>query len=219
MNIIKNDKDYQELRKMLDCTLYARDEFKHALEIIKTNRGSSTSRAWAFFVVVIMSMNHTANKNNTTQGNWATSKTTRKGFAEIPVGFRDYISNLDFIRDRLKYSYIENRDAIEVIQNWDSEETVFYLDPPYLPETRKMGRGTYNCEMSVKDHVSLLRIIKQCRGLVCLSGYESDLYREALMDWNSEIVDVHETYTKERRQEVIWYNNHMQQYGQNCFDW
>ena len=38
--------------------------------------------------------------------------------------------------NRLSSVIVENRDIFELIPKYDSKETFFYLDPPYIQETR-----------------------------------------------------------------------------------
>jgi DNA adenine methylase len=47
------------------------------------------------------------------------------------------LSMLDAWRWRLMTVQIDCRDALEVIRYWDSPDTLFYVDPPYVSETRK----------------------------------------------------------------------------------
>ncbi len=60
---------------------------------------------------------------------------------------------------------------------------MFYLDPPYLHETRAPGaREIYrDFEMSDAQHESLLKLLKKVRGKVLLSGYDSKMYRQHLV--------------------------------------
>ena len=63
----------------------------------------------------------------------------------------------------------------------------------------------YRHEMTEKDHVDLLNVLKEHSGPVLLSGYDSDLYNEMLSDWyRDEITTMDQTATK--RREVLWMN-------------
>lgn len=82
---------------------------------------------------------------------------------------------------------IENRDAMKVMQYHDSNETLHYVDPPYLFETRCLntsGGRYYKHELSNDQHIQLIELLKSLKGMVIISGYDSDLYREQLTDWS-----------------------------------
>jgi DNA adenine methylase len=78
---------------------------------------------------------------------------------------------------RLLCAQIENRDALEVIQYWDNEDAVFYVDPPYVHAARASGiRVKYDCEMTDEQHNKLVDVVLACRGAVVLSGYRNSIY-------------------------------------------
>lgn len=68
------------------------------------------------------------------------------------------------------------RDALEIIRCWDSPETVFYIDPPYVPETRRTKR-MYAHEPDIEHHRQLVELLLQLRGYALLSGYAHAVYR------------------------------------------
>ena len=113
-------------------------------------------------------------------------------------------ANLPAVIDRLRGVVIENRPFLDVIGAHDSPETLHYLDPPYLPETRT-STGVYSHEMTVEDHKYLLVGAKLLEGMVVISGYESDLYREALADWRVETRS-HYSFKGLPRTEWLWIN-------------
>lgn len=88
-------------------------------------------------------------------------------------------ASLNEIAERLRGVIIENRPAAELIAKMDDVETLFYLDPPYLPSTRV--NGGYDYEMSEEDHIELLELISGLKGKVVISGYDSDLYNSSLL--------------------------------------
>jgi DNA adenine methylase len=70
---------------------------------------------------------------------------------------------------------ILNRNALDVIRREDRPDTLFYLDPPYLGETRTAD-VVYSHEMDNGAHPESLDVITNCAGRVMISGYRSDLY-------------------------------------------
>lgn len=85
---------------------------------------------------------------------------------------------------RLQGVIIETRPALQVLANHDRPGTLIYADPPYLHETRKMGwTAGYRYEMTDADHIELLHALKNCKSMVVLSGYPSDLYNDLLQGW------------------------------------
>ena len=73
-----------------------------------------------------------------------------------------------------KISEILNVDYKEVISKYDSPETFFYLDPPY------MGREKYyiNHDFSEKSHYELSHILNNIKGRFALSYYYFDGIKE-----------------------------------------
>lgn len=85
--------------------------------------------------------------------------------------------------ERLKGVYIECGDATDVMRRWDSSETLFYVDPPYLFETRSLHDRGYKHEMENHEHKALAKVLKSLKGFVIISGYPSILYNELYSDW------------------------------------
>jgi DNA adenine methylase len=60
-------------------------------------------------------------------------------------------------------------------------DTLLYLDPPYLREVRSDDRQMWLCEMdSPEEHAKLLRIAMDLPCMVMISGYWSGLYEDLL---------------------------------------
>lgn len=110
---------------------------------------------------------------------------------------------------RLQGVVIENRDAIELMLQHDSPQTLHYCDPPYVHETRsahvvRSGKG-YRHEMTSDDHRRLAGALKELQGMVVVSGYAGALYDELYEGW-----EVRQRPTKADggldRTEVLWLN-------------
>jgi DNA adenine methylase len=86
---------------------------------------------------------------------------------------------------RLQGVIIENRAASTVIENHDRPDTLFFVDPPYVLDTRHAGSKTkvYRHEMSDEQHFELIQQLINVDGLVVLSGYDSEAYNDTLVGW------------------------------------
>lgn len=129
----------------------------------------------------------------------------------------NYPDALQIIVERLRGVVIECRDALDVMRQHDGPETLHYVDPPYMPETRstKSRRGkekyhAYAHEMSTDDHERLLDGIKRLKGTVVLSGYATALYERELCDWHRSERRALADGARPRT-EVIWTNRAMPQ--------
>jgi len=111
-----------------------------------------------------------------------TRNRVRRGMNEQVSAWLTAIEGLPDVHERLKRVVILNRDAIDVIEQQDGPNTLFYCDPPYLQSTRT-ARDAYAHEMTKEQHKALLLTIDRCKGSVLLSGYRSPLYDKELRGW------------------------------------
>ncbi len=118
------------------------------------------------------------------------------------------VEQLDLIAERLLRVLIENRPAIEVIKLYDSPDTFFYCDPPYIHETRG-DTNSYGFEMDDDQHRELAEVLNAIEGKAAVSNYDCDLMNELFppTKWKklySPEKTIHST--KDKRQEVLWVN-------------
>jgi DNA adenine methylase len=106
---------------------------------------------------------------------WAEDKRKGSSWAGLPY-------DLNLAARRLQGVKILLRNALDVIPEYDSPETFFYLDPTYYGPTR-VSPEMYDHEMSPFQHLRLLRLIKGLAGKVILSGYANPMYDGELVGW------------------------------------
>lgn len=102
--------------------------------------------------------------------------------------WKNYPDALDGIIDRLRGVVIENRDAKEIMLQHDTVNTLHFIDPPYVLDTRCQGQKTkaYRYEMSNEEHEALCLFIKTLQGMVVVCGYNNELYNTLLSGWKKE---------------------------------
>ncbi len=142
-------------------------------------------------------------------GRWANCKnTSRAGMSGVVSRWIGGVDQLGHIAERLLRVQIENRPALEVIRLYDSPETLFYCDPPYIHETRGDTKA-YGFEMDDQAHHELANTLNSIEGLAAVSNYECELMEELYptTKWTkiySPEKIIHST--KDVRQEVLWVN-------------
>jgi len=92
---------------------------------------------------------------------------------------------------RLGTVVVENRDALEIVEQFDAADGVIYCDPPYLGETRTSMRdgrrpgGDYRHEFDTPEqHEQLAARLRAAKAAVFVSGYPSDLYEDLYAGWS-----------------------------------
>ena len=136
---------------------------------------------------------------------------TRRHMNEQTSAWLSTIAGLPEVHARLQRVVLLNRDALQVIKQQDGEKTLFYLDPPYLAETRA-SHDQYVHEMSEAQHRELLNVLATCKGKFMLSGYPSDLYEamEKKFHWRHVDFELPNNASggseKRRMIERIWMN-------------
>ncbi len=89
---------------------------------------------------------------------------------------------------RLRPVSIENLDFRDFIKQYDSEGTLFYLDPPYVgTENYYKNKKTFN----LKDHKDLCKILKNIKGKFLLSYNDCELVRNLYQDFRLETIETH----------------------------
>lgn len=111
---------------------------------------------------------------------------------------------LELYRERLTGVILECVDALKLLDRHDSINTLTYLDPPYVPDTRS-GK-LYRYEMTNDDHRALAEKNRKSKGMIIISGYPSDLYdQELYSDWVRVDRKAH-TDGGHERIEALWLN-------------
>nr|WP_294507106.1 DNA adenine methylase [uncultured Rhodopila sp.] len=192
------------LARQIGLTPFSREEFYHA---VSTPIGKLTDleRARRFFVRARQA--RTGLAQTATLGRWANCKnTSRSGMSGVISRWLGGIEGLDDIGARLLRVQIENRPAVDVIRLYDSKDTLFYCDPPYLHTTRG-DSNAYGFEMDEEQHRDLAAALRRLEGKAAISGYRCDLMDRLYKGWRRFDADEKHCHSiKQLRQESVWMN-------------
>ena len=193
-----------EILKAIALTPFSREEFRIAIKS-SGEELSDIERARRFYVRARQV--RTGLAQTASNGRWANClNTSRKGMSGAVSRWLGSVEGLSQVAERLLRVQIENSEAIDVIKRYDSDNTLFYCDPPYPPEIRGDIRA-YGYEMDSIDHRDLAAILKNCKGKVALSGYKCNLLDELYSDWDCIKAPIKNCQSVKRpRQEVLYVN-------------
>jgi DNA adenine methylase len=132
--------------------------------------------------VYVWSMQGISGTRSSWTTGWRFQRNPRNGRQNIEV-WRD-VDHLEQIVDRLLSVNLECDDAMSVIKRYDTPETLFYCDPPYLAQTRsKWSNNGYLHEMTDEQHEQLAGVLHLISGMAAVSSYPSELYDRLYSDW------------------------------------
>lgn len=153
---------FEELCNMIEGTLHSESEYKRAKDILKGYvMATDVEIAWAVWVQTNMSF------TNKIFGGFEFSKDKT-----LAASKRRKREQFLLYKNRLKDVMIFNRDALDVIKIFDSEDTFYYLDPPYL----NANQGHY-AGYTENDLTKLLEVCEKMKGKFLLSHYPNNLIK------------------------------------------
>lgn len=180
------------LAVLLDLTPYSRAEYYAA----KKRHGDD---ARAVLVASHMGVgnslaDHTNGFRNSTSSNVSPARS-----------WANYCDEFERFHNRMRGVIVECLDYADLFDKYDEPGTLWYLDPPYVWNTRadqQAGRG-YTHEMSDADHATLVERIQSLKGMVMLSGYDNEIY--SALPWTKRTT-IGRTQRNGERTEVLWLN-------------
>lgn len=201
--VLRNKDTATELKRLIELTPFARQEFHDSYE----KGGDEVCRAHKMIIRAYMGF-----------GSAAMTRTHRTGFRSnsnrsgtTPAhDWASWPDQIEAFTERLKGVVIENRHAVDVIKQHDGLETLHYVDPPYVWDTRSGSctgkRQGYKHELDDAQHIALAEVLRGLKGMVILSGYPCDLYDKQLYsDWH-RFERKHFADGARERMEVVWLN-------------
>jgi DNA adenine methylase len=206
----------EKLIEAIGLTPFSREEFEIAISE-PTQNLCEFERARRFFIRARQV--RTGLAQTASSGRWAHCKlTSRAGMAGAVSRWLGSVENLPEIVQRLLRVQIEHDSAIKVIKRYDSEETLFYCDPPYPHDSRGDSQA-YAYEMTDEQHRELSHVLHNLQGKVAISGYKCPLMEELYGDWKLIQAPTKACHsTKGLRTEALWVNYEIKNESKNTVD-
>lgn len=161
--------NFEELQHRVQHTLCSESEHEKARKIYNNPKHRrKIDIAWAVWVMTNMSIMATP------RGGWKRDNGT--GGSHVGVTVDNHRMNFsEEVHNRLKNVQISCHDALDVIKERDTEQTLFYLDPPYINCDQKHYKG-----YGEEDFVQLLEQLEKIKGKFILSSFMSDVLQEKI---------------------------------------
>lgn len=205
--LLRNEDTKDKLISAIQLTPFSRQEFYECKEMWETQT-DEIEKARMFYVKTMQSFSGVGTS-------WSYSKSTsRRGISQAVSKWLGNIdTNMIDVINRLREIQVENLDIIELINKYDDTETLFYLDPPYVSETR-VSNNVYDNEMPMEKHEELIKTLLHVKGKVVLSGYDNDIYNKLIENgWEKVLVGDYNNRCKESKgaktktkNEYVWIN-------------
>ncbi len=154
--VLRDPEKFERFYRLAALTPYSREEYYFCVKTWQDVE-DDVERAYRWFVVARMSFSGRSGKSG-----WSFSVTTsHRGMASAVSKWLSCLEHLPKVHERLMRVQIEHDDFRKIFPRYDTDETFFYVDPPYVSETRRSGKYTH--EMSLEDHKELVEILLRLR--------------------------------------------------------
>ena len=167
--VLRDKNKFQKFYEQVVLMPYSREEYYECWETWDKEE-DDVQMAVKWFVVARQSF------SGKFGGGWGYAVTSSLRRMADPVSrYWGAIDMLPEVAERLLRVQIEHNDFRKILKAYDTENTFFYLDPPYVLETR--SGSVYRYEMALEDHQELVDMLLHITGKAMLSGYDHEVYK------------------------------------------
>jgi DNA adenine methylase len=168
---------FEPLHALVQASTHSRNLFDEARAILAGEQAATrVESAWAFWYCTNNSFMKVLD-----------CFSTRRGLATVCSMVLDN-KKLDFtadLRDKMRVTTLESRDALETIAFHDNEEAWFFVDPPYIGTTGKHYAG-----YTADDFRKLLALLSTMKGKFLLTSYPNEVLSEAITAYGFNLHEV-----------------------------
>ncbi|MEP2445629.1 MAG: DNA adenine methylase [Balneola sp.] len=190
--VLRDPKKSEQLASLLQLTPYSRSEYENAW----VESFDPVEKARKFIVRLSLGQKSKIDKSG------FDTRVNSDGYAGRVNFFARLPETLNLFTERLKNVVIEEKDGISLIDQFNRESVLHFVDPEYLNVKKR-----YKHSFTLEDHIRLRDSLHKNIGQVILCGYQSDEYKE----WYEEEGWERKNCTAfadggHKRKECIWLN-------------
>jgi len=177
--------------------LHSREEFYHAREYL----GVTDIQRAANFLMIIRNC-FGAILRDTPSFGYGIHRSSHNGLPLLKIK-----NIITAFRERLDKVVVENLDFADVISRYDSPDTLFYCDPPYI------NTHQYRLRFTMDDHIRLADCLSKIKGMALVSLNDCSEARELYNGWDIKTKEVRYSVSRTKtdgaslRQELLFLNN------------
>jgi len=192
---------FKIFKEKCDLTYYSEQLRKEYIQSLRRDSLSIVDRAYKYFIVNRTSRNGI--------GGFSMNLIIRRNMSKSISDMLSTVDNLEPVHQRLSRVIITNKDALKMVDEYNSENVFIYADPPYHHSRRTNVR--YKVDMDNEKQKIFIDKIINSKSKILLSGYNNDEYERLLENnnWIRVDFDVHTVDGKERpktKVESLWKN-------------
>ena len=153
-----------EIIRLLELTPHSREFFYQLRDGEYKPKTSGEDVCMAYRILVMMKQCFSGNWMNT-KPSWSFNKNAKKA----TIKNHNFPAKIKPLVERLKYVQIEHVDFRDCIKKYDSPDTLFYCDPPYV-DVEHYYKGSFGAQ----DHEDLAEMLNNIKGRAVVSYYDFD---------------------------------------------
>lgn len=200
-SVLRDPEQASDLRRRLELTPFAREEFEGADEAAHADE---TDRIERVRMTIIRSFMGHGSESTRADSSTGFRSNSNRSHTTPAHDWSNWPHVVPAFVERLRGVVIENQDAATVMRRHDGADTLHYCDPPYPHSTRTLRHG-YAYEMTDDEHCDLAEVVNGLDGMVIVSGYDCDLYADLYADWHRVSTEALADGAR-KRTEVMWLN-------------
>ena len=161
--LLRDKEKLKELIYKIENTPFSREEFYNFRDTWKDQK-NEIEKIYRWFIVAKLAFGgHWQRREKPAFGYGLLDRKRVRKLINVP-------NNIQKVANRFRLVQIENLFWEKIIDIYDSENTLFYLDPPYVKSLRVSGG--YDFDFNIMDSIKLIDRILNVKGKVIISGYK-----------------------------------------------